>query len=120
MSLFHFLIAMANVQFVLGLLFSVQIKHMGALFPAFVSAGLIFWGAYAEFNELGMPYSLVTNYCLILIGAGYIGAGGYVFFLSRRRPDMRSKAYFLAFSGAVAWTAAYLVLKMEWPLELSL
>jgi hypothetical protein len=120
MSLFHFLVAMANVQFVLGLLFSIQIKHMGALFPAFVSAGLIFWGAYVEFNEIPPPFTLVTQSCLVIVGLGYWIAAGYYFQKSRKRPNYRSQFYLLAFIGAIPLAAAYCVLKMEWPLKLSL
>jgi hypothetical protein len=117
MKLFLFLVAMANIMFVLGLLFSVQIKNMAALLPAFLSAALIFYGAYIEFNEL--PYEFVTNYSLGLVGIGYLGWGIFTRIASGKRPDKKGKAHFLLFVGAVGLAACYVINTSEWPLKLS-
>jgi len=111
MELFLFLLGMANLMFVLGLLFSIQIKDMRALTPAFLSAILILGGAYVEFNQL--PYQFVTKYCLGMVGLGYLIWGIYYYLRSRTRPDKRERGTFLLFIGTIAVAACFLILFQE-------
>ncbi len=115
MELFLFLVCMANIMFVFGLFFSVQIKNMAALAPAFFSAALIFWGAYIKFYDL--PYHFVTDYCLAVVGGGYLAWGIYYQIQSRVRPDKKSKARFLMFIGLMGLGACYFMNIQEWPLK---
>jgi len=117
MELFLFLVGMANLIFVFGLLFSVQIKNMKALAPAFAAAALIFVGAYIEFNEL--PYQFVTQYCLAFVGIGYLAWGIVYQVKARMRPDMTSKARFLMFIGLLGLGACYFLISQEWPIKLN-
>ncbi|MGF1677717.1 MAG: hypothetical protein ACFCUX_00830 [Candidatus Methylacidiphilales bacterium] len=116
MTLFLFLIMMANIIFVFGLFFSVQIKHMGVLLPAFIFSGMIFGAAWIEFHQL--PYEWWTRSCLGGVGLGCLSAGLYYFKLAQRRPDQNGNGWFLVFVALVAFAAMSLVWWAQWPLKL--
>lgn len=102
-------------MFVMGLLFSVQIKDMTALVPAFIGATLIFAGAYIEFQEL--PYQNYAHASPGIVGLMYFIWSLYFAKKMRRRPDKTGRFWFLLFTSGIGFLGCAAVFFLEWPLD---